>query len=103
MNKPNYLWETLTMIASFVLLWVWFLSSRSGGVSPAIHGLLAVALIALVVIFVRRLKRVREALNETQKPPGSPPGMPFMPPSGSSQNGSHSNNGHHVNKNSDLN
>lgn len=64
------------MIASFVLLWVWFFANRSGNVSPFIHALLAISMIALVAIFVRRLKRVRDAMNETQKPTG----LPFMPP-----------------------
>jgi hypothetical protein len=62
------LWETVVMVGSFVLLWVWFLARqaalRNGGVMwPGWTVLQIVALVALVVVTVRRVARVRRALR----------------------------------------
>ena len=71
MNKPNRdypLWETLVMVASFVMLWAWLIARQSARTSggqlwPGWTVLQVMALIALVVITVRRLARVRRSLR----------------------------------------
>jgi type VI protein secretion system component VasK len=79
------LWETAVMIGSFALLWVWFLARQAaahngGSLWPGWAVLQIVALIALAVITVRRMGRVRRALRGEDKD-GFPPSR-FPPPNG---------------------
>lgn len=65
-------WETLAMIASFALVWVYFLafqSARRENLTPHVAWKLAllVAVGVLVWVFVRRLKRILAALNSQNK------------------------------------
>jgi len=94
MNKPkhaNPVWETVVMFASFVLLWVWFLANQSarqtpgGGLSPLWQVGLAVVLLVLVAITVRRMNRVKrlfsgEDENESADENSPPVGLPPYPP-----------------------
>ena len=62
-------WETWTMAASFAALWAWFmayLSASRVGESPAIWWQipLAVSLVVLIWIFVRRTKRALNGIKE---------------------------------------
>ncbi|HEX9996507.1 MAG TPA: hypothetical protein VGB45_05130 [Abditibacterium sp.] len=62
-------WETATMVLSFVLVWAYFLafqSARREGVTPHFAWNLALlgAVIALIVVFVRRLKRTLQSLRD---------------------------------------
>ncbi|MDF2439627.1 MAG: hypothetical protein JWN98_611 [Abditibacteriota bacterium] len=95
------LWETIIMVASFGLLWAWFLARQNSlrsavttpesAMSPLWQIVLVGSLLALVVIMVRRLKRVKRALEENDPRRagmhGYPPGMPFgfTQPHGTSQ------------------
>ena len=71
MNEPKRsspLWETLTMCASFILIWAWFLahqaSQRTGtALWPGWGALLWLSVALLVIIMVRRILRVRRALR----------------------------------------
>jgi len=91
------LWETVVMVASFGLLWAWFLARQSTlkagtTLSPLWSLILVATLLTLVVIMVRRLKRVKRALEENYPRRagirGYPPGMPmsFTQPHGTGQN-----------------
>ena len=90
-------WETVVMVASFGLLWAWFLARQSTlkagtTLSPLWTLVLGASLLTLVVIMVRRLKRVKRALEENDPRRagmhGYPPGMPmsFTQPHGTAQN-----------------
>ena len=86
-KRSTPLWETLVLIGSFVLLWGWFLAQKSADRAnvplPMLwHLALVLALAALVVVTVRRVKRLGRALrgedDEGQIPPmypmfGDPP------------------------------
>ncbi|PQV65145.1 hypothetical protein B1R32_102153 [Abditibacterium utsteinense] len=65
-------WETVAMVLSFALVWAYFLvfqSARRGNLSPHFgwNVALLLAVGALVVIFVRRLKRILAALDAQNK------------------------------------
>lgn len=73
MEKPSHpWWETLVMIVSFILLWVWLLGRLSArlplgvpaGTTWTVIQLLSVA--ALVWVFLRRMARVRRAMKEVE-------------------------------------
>lgn len=62
-------WETWTMAASFVVLWVWFiarqLAFRAGEVPSALWQIpLIISVVVLALIFVRRMKRALLGLKE---------------------------------------
>jgi hypothetical protein len=62
-------WETAVMALSFVLLWVWFLARQSAirngeSMHVAWNAAMLLAVVALVVILVRRFKRTLEGLRE---------------------------------------
>jgi Na+-transporting NADH:ubiquinone oxidoreductase subunit NqrB len=81
MEENNFkapLWETLTMIASFALLWAWFVVFKStpprAQMAPYWKVLLALSILALLWVLVRRMKRVSEAFKEhASRPPNAPP------------------------------
>jgi membrane protein implicated in regulation of membrane protease activity len=67
-KNSNPLWETLVMIGSFLLLWAWFLARSAAQRANAPlqlywQGALVVALLALVYVTVRRIRRVQRALR----------------------------------------
>ncbi|HEX8234620.1 MAG TPA: hypothetical protein VF600_01570 [Abditibacteriaceae bacterium] len=116
MNEPkqNYpLWETIVMAASFALLWAWFLARQSAtrtgtDLWPGWTALQFLALAALVLVLVRRMIRVRDAMRENTKLPNQRQ-FPFMggpmngngaphngaPHNGAPHNGApHNGNGH---------
>ncbi len=79
------LWETLSMIAAFVLLWLWFAAHKAAQSSGAelsrwwTVALLA-ALGAMAWIMVRRMQRFKRALQETrQQARRGPSAFPWMP------------------------
>jgi len=87
MNEPKHnhpLWETLVMIGSFLMLWVWFLAHSAAQRTPGkyLHPLwqtpLVVAVIVLIVILVRRARRLQRALRGDDNPMASR----FPPPNG---------------------
>jgi hypothetical protein len=99
MKEPQHtqpLWETIVMIVSFVLLWVWFLVRQSvhktpgAEMSPLWTVLLVAVAVTLLVIMFRRFRRVKRALegkdpygdgDEREPVPGFTfPGVPGMPP-----------------------
>jgi hypothetical protein len=96
MNEPKRnhpLWETIVMAASFALLWGFFLAKQSAsrtGVDlwPGWTALQIVALAALVLVLVRRMIRVRDAMRENTKLPNQRQ-FPFMggPMNGNGHNG----------------
>jgi hypothetical protein len=104
MNEPKRnhpLWETVVMAASFAMLWAWFLARQSASRTgtdlwPGWTALQLIALAALVVVLVRRMIRVRNAMRENSKLPNHPQ-FPFMPGpmngNGAPDNGT-SHNGH---------
>jgi cytochrome bd-type quinol oxidase subunit 2 len=62
-------WETAVLFFSFVLIWAWFLARQSAlrneeSLHRAWTAALLLAVVALVVIFVRRTKRTLAALRE---------------------------------------
>lgn len=78
------LWETLAMIAAFVLLWFWFGAHRSAqqaGSKLSIEWTVALlaALAVMAIITVRRVVRFKRALEETQQQARRGPAMPWMP------------------------
>lgn len=77
-------WETVVMVASFGLLWAWFLARQSTlkagtALSPLWQMVLVASLVTLVVIMVRRLKRVKRALQENDPRRAGMRGYPPMP------------------------
>ena len=89
------IWETVVMVASFGLLWAWFLARQSTlkagtTLSPLWQIVLVASLLSLVVIMVRRLKRVKRALEENDPRRAGMRGYPPMPlgftPHGTEQN-----------------
>lgn len=61
-------WETAVMAGSFLLIWAYFLA-RQGSAGMPLHfawnGALALAVVALIAIFVRRLKRTLALLKNS--------------------------------------
>ncbi len=79
------LWETIVMAGSFFLLWAWFGAHQAAqkahqNIALGWHLVLGASLIALVIIMVRRMKRVKIALDEGHRMARGMHGMPFMPP-----------------------
>ena len=78
-KREHPLWETIVMAVSFALLWAWFLarqsvsSTRNQTLWPGWTALQILALLALVFITVRRMKRLREALREGAQLPNQFP------------------------------
>ncbi len=72
------------MVASFVLLWAWFLARQSAlkaNVPMAMvwNFALGISLLVMIIITVRRLQRFKRALDETAKESRrGVPGMPWM-------------------------
>lgn len=72
-NAKHPWWETLILVVSFVLLWLWMLgrySARlpvSAPVGPLWTAIQVAALAALVWVFLRRLNRVKRALKQTME------------------------------------
>jgi ABC-type phosphate transport system permease subunit len=61
-------WETAILGGSFVLLWVWFLSFKNAERANEIlplwwHALLLLAVVLLIWVFARRIKRLQRALR----------------------------------------
>jgi uncharacterized membrane-anchored protein len=85
------LWETLAMIAAFVLLWLWF-GARSSALKANVDldkswtAALLVALAAMAFITVRRVQRFKRALEESSAQTQRGPAMPWMPPDRNSRN-----------------
>lgn len=85
MQEPKNItpwWETAIMIGSFIMLWVWFLARQAAYKSPTGQFSLfwqvplIIALVALVVVTVRRAKRVQRALRGEDEA-GNRVSMPF--------------------------
>ncbi len=80
-ENKSAIWETLTMIVSFVLLWAWFLASKATPphteMAPYWKVLLGLSIAALVLVLVRRMKRVSQAFKDNATRAPMPPGMPF--------------------------
>ena len=80
------LWETLAMVAAFVLLWVWFSAYKAAQsahtpLSQAWTALLLATLALMAFITFRRVKRFQRALEESRQQMGrGPRAMPWMPP-----------------------
>jgi hypothetical protein len=91
----NPLWETVAMAGSFVMLWAWMLARMAAAqkaaqsrvadpssvyyLSPLWTVVQIAAIAILLVIFVRRLKRARQAMQEMNSSSGRPmfgPGPP---------------------------
>lgn len=101
MNEPKRnhpLWETVVMAASFAMLWAWFLARQSASRTetdlwPGWTALQLIALAALVLVLVRRMIRVRDAMRENSKLPNRPH-FPFMPGPMNGNGAPHNGNGH---------
>jgi hypothetical protein len=68
MKTEKYSWETIGIAISFIAVWIYFLIRIWAGraeieLSPFWQLLLLPALIAMLVIFVRRMKRVVNAIR----------------------------------------
>ncbi len=69
------IWETAVMAGSFVLLWAWFLARQAALRAPTTTmwpgwtALQILAIVALVIVMVRRMARVRRALREGSRLP----------------------------------
>lgn len=80
------LWETLSMVAAFVLLWVWFSAHKAAQnahtpLGPEWTALLLGTLALMAFILFRRVRRFQRALEETRQQMGrGPRAMPWMPP-----------------------
>lgn len=84
------------MVGSFVLLWVWFIAYKGAErVNSSLpvwwHFFLAVAVVLLVFVMVRRIRRLKNALHggDEENENGQPLYPPYPsfgpPPSGSSK------------------
>jgi hypothetical protein len=67
-SSRSYSWETIAIAASFAAMWIYFLVWLWAGrneieLSPAWQFLLLPALVLLIVIFARRLRRVLALLR----------------------------------------
>jgi hypothetical protein len=82
-ERGNPIWETVVMACSFGLLWAWFWVRQNVMRTPGAampnewNLLLGAALLALVVIMIRRLKRVKRAFEEQEKNPAMLGGVPL--------------------------
>lgn len=80
------LWETLAMAGAFVLLWFWFAAHKAAqnsatNLSPWWTAALLLALGAMAFITMRRARRFKRALEESQQQMRRGPGaFPWMPP-----------------------
>ncbi len=75
-ENPSWL-ETAILAISFVLMWVWYLARqsvyRAGGVpSSWWHLILVGVFVALLWVFVRRVKRVTQAMKDNKIGIGKP-------------------------------
>jgi hypothetical protein len=101
MNDPKRnhpLWETIVMGGSFAMLWAWFLARQSASRSgidlwPGWTALQLIALAALVLVLIRRMIRVRDAMRESTKLPNRPQ-FPFMSGPMNGNGAPHNGNGH---------
>ena len=87
-KNPHPLWETLAMIGAFALVWAWFFARQSAIKAAAAQGIGAAqvsisplwtlaqiaAVAVLILIFVRRMRRARAAMQELSLP-RMPPGF----------------------------
>ena len=75
MKKLIAMWETLAMIASGLLIWAWFISRERARVTPnaTLWGgwnyLQYAAVALLLVIFVRRMIRIKRSFDEQRNNP----------------------------------
>ena len=78
-KREHPLWETVVMALSFVLLWAWFLARQAALRAPTTTmwpgwtALQILAIVALVIVMVRRMARVRRALREGSRLPNQLP------------------------------
>ena len=56
-------WETATLAVSFALVWAWFLA-RDSKLTAVWNAVLLLAVVALVVVLVRRVRRTIAALRD---------------------------------------
>ena len=73
MEKPSHpWWETVVMIVSFILLWVWLLGRVTARLPPSAPvgstwlAIQVLCVAALVWVFIRRFARVRRAMKEVE-------------------------------------
>jgi len=76
MKSEKYSWETIGIATSFIAVWIYFLVWIWAGrsqieLSPFWQLLLLPALVAMLIVFVRRMKRVLGAIRgkDTNMPP----------------------------------
>jgi heme exporter protein D len=62
-EKKTPWWETAVLVASFILVWAWFLT-RGTKSAMVWNAVLLLAVVALVVVFVRRVRRTVAALRD---------------------------------------
>lgn len=70
--KKKPLWETLVIAASFAGVWIYFFAWLAAGrdktpLAPTWQLLLVPCLIALFIVFRRRLARARSTMRESQE------------------------------------
>lgn len=75
MKKLIAMWETLAMIASGLLIWAWFIARERARVTPNAtrwegwNYLQYAAVALLLVIFVRRMMRIKRSFDEKRNNP----------------------------------
>lgn len=75
MKKLIAMWETLAMIASGLLIWAWFISRERARVTPNAqlwegwNYLQYAAVALLLVIFVRRMIRIKRSFEDQKNQP----------------------------------
>ena len=78
MKKIGSLWETLAMIASGILIWAWFIARERARITPNAtlwpgwNYLQYVAVAVLLIIFVRRMIRIKRSFDEQREAMNSP-------------------------------
>lgn len=93
------IWETLTIIASFAGVWIYFFAWLAAGrakipLSPYWQFLLLPCLVALFFVFKKRLARARDAVREAKAQSSFPSfGRPNPPSNHKSKNTDSQKNG----------
>lgn len=78
MKKLLSMWETLAMIASGLLIWAWFIARERARITPNAtlwegwNYLQYVAVAVLLIIFVRRMMRIKKSFAEEREAMKSP-------------------------------
>ena len=62
-EKRTPWWETAVLVGSFGLVWAWFLA-RGTKSATVWNAVLLLAVAALILVFVRRMRRIIAALRE---------------------------------------